>query len=786
MADRDGLIERLQREIYDERPDGPGMRFTQDSPVLPDIWEAYALRREAQVDLILSPFKGENAGSITRDLRLALESFEEARRAEIDRYGSPDGSDDDPLPKRAKPRIAHVPGLIVASVYFDHLVSLILPSTRWWAVRMGQLGRAIEAIQLQEGPDFDAAPVDLPLSWATDYAPLQEYVTRWIDEIWNPEGSRIDRTARYIPYRKPEGAENTPPPYDFLKMIRVVGLIELARRHEGPAGNEYVPAARIMGAFNSLFRFRVRRLTTQNSLWGASRNRPAQQTMIQSAKAMKADAAQRLFQLTGNGQKWAIIDSGIDGAHPAFADWRARNRNALSSNEMARERPDAGPDDRPSRVLRTYDLDGLRELLDTENLTNLRSELASISARADWRDLIHQKTIAAEKSFGEAIDAMKEAQGGRPSVLHNAEVSLRNQRSTRSVALGLRRLVNAAVVRVREDRLRQNLPVEEHHDTLDAGFELSVIDALLDRLRKGLEIDWSAIEVLIEDVHPPAPINNHGTNVAAILGANWRDDVPSGTYGKNETGSYPALPPGEGRDVLTGVCPEIELIDFRVVTETDDGTIAPHDFEVIAAMKMIDHLNRRAEKIAIHGANLSISIEHNVRSFACGRTPICEECERLVASGVVVVAAAGNAGYSDEGAFTDRFYRNASIGDPGNAEGVITVGATHRSKPHEYGVSFFSSRGPTGDGRAKPDLVAPGEKINTAAPGERLSVVDGTSFSAPHVAGGAALLMERYTELIGKPQRIKTILCNSATDLGREKHFQGAGMLDILRALQSL
>ena len=57
--------------------------------------------------------------------------------------------------------------------------------------------------------------------------------------------------------------------------------------------------------------------------------------------------------------------------------------------------------------------------------------------------------------------------------------------------------------------------------------------------------------------------------------------------------------------------------------------------------------------------------------------------------------------------------RLASITDPGNADGVITVGATHRFWPHTYGVSFFSSRGPTGDGRLKPDLVAPGEKIRS-------------------------------------------------------------------------
>ncbi|HXO30127.1 MAG TPA: S8 family serine peptidase, partial [Thermoanaerobaculia bacterium] len=131
-------------------------------------------------------------------------------------------------------------------------------------------------------------------------------------------------------------------------------------------------------------------------------------------------------------------------------------------------------------------------------------------------------------------------------------------------------------------------------------------------------------------------------------------------------------------------------------------------------------------------------------------------------------------------------YNSISITDPGNADLVITVGATHRFRPHTYGVSYFSSRGPTGDGRRKPDLVAPGEKITAPLPDGLFGLKDGTSMAAPHVSGAAALLMARYNELVGQPLRIKQILCETATDLGRERYFQGAGMLDVLRALQAV
>ena len=86
----------------------------------------------------------------------------------------------------------------------------------------------------------------------------------------------------------------------------------------------------------------------------------------------------------------------------------------------------------------------------------------------------------------------------------------------------------------------------------------------------------------------------------------------------------------------------------------------------------------------------------------------------------------------------------------------------------------------------KPDLVAPGEKIRGPTPEYGSEFKDGTSMAAPHVSGAAALLMARHSELVGRPDRIKQILCDTATDLKRERYFQGAGLLDILRALQSV
>lgn len=291
-------------------------------------------------------------------------------------------------------------------------------------------------------------------------------------------------------------------------------------------------------------------------------------------------------------------------------------------------------------------------------------------------------------------------------------------------------------------------------------------------------IHWELVEKFIEIDPETPPRGGHGTHVAGIIGARREKPILAGKTGRGKAAA------GSDSIFFDGMCPDIKFYDFRVLAKSVQDT----EFAIIAALQFMRYLNERQKSISIHGANLSLSIPHDVRNFACGRTPICNECERLVDSGVVVVAAAGNLGYqrfeTAEGSYEG--YTAFSITDPGNADGVITVGATHRYRAHTYGVSFFSSRGPTGDGRMKPDLVAPGERIESCLPEGGWGELDGTSMAAPHVSGAAAMLMARYAELIGEPRRIKRILCESATDLGRERSFQGHGMLDVLRAFQKI
>ncbi|MDX3519712.1 S8 family serine peptidase [Streptomyces scabiei] len=306
-------------------------------------------------------------------------------------------------------------------------------------------------------------------------------------------------------------------------------------------------------------------------------------------------------------------------------------------------------------------------------------------------------------------------------------------------------------------------------------FDFTCVRARLpdDALVNGL-VNWTAALPSVEAGPAPGPApgppapgqpdpyvppgDQHGTHIAGIIGGWW-----------------PELE-------FRGICPRIRLYDFRVLNDEGEGD----EFSIVTALQAIRHINEQAGRFVIAGVNLSLSVPHDVATHSTGWTPVCVECDRLTRSGVVVVTAAGNAGFTGAVRTLGTGFQDISISDPGNAESVITVGSTHRSNPHRHGVSYFSSRGPTGDGRPKPDLVAPGEDIDGPIPGEGIAAMHGTSQAAAHVSGAAAMLLARYRELLGRPERVKEILCATATDLARERDFQGHGLVDVLRAMQSV
>jgi subtilisin family serine protease len=286
----------------------------------------------------------------------------------------------------------------------------------------------------------------------------------------------------------------------------------------------------------------------------------------------------------------------------------------------------------------------------------------------------------------------------------------------------------------------------------------------------------------------------HGTHVAGIIAGRMDESTAPQAIlqtrdDEGNESEYVRQPLGR---TIRGVAPQCRLLSLKVLNASGRGKASA----VIEAIAAIQKLNDFGRRIIVHGVNLSLGYPFMPEWFACGQSPLCTEVNRLVKSGVVVVAAAGNSGYGSIDAQSGSVTAAGlplTINDPGNAEHAITVGSTHRDMPHTYGVSYFSSKGPTGDGRLKPDLVAPGERILSCAAGKTQPdatfhyVEDsGTSMAAPHVSGAIAAFLSIRREYIGQPEAVKKIFMENATDLKRDRTFQGSGLLDLMRAIQSI
>ena len=272
---------------------------------------------------------------------------------------------------------------------------------------------------------------------------------------------------------------------------------------------------------------------------------------------------------------------------------------------------------------------------------------------------------------------------------------------------------------------------------------------------------------------PPVSIANakdadgHGTHVAGIIA------------GREAGGAH------------RGVAPSARLVVYRVLDDKGEG-------EDAWIIKALDHIAARnansGATLQVHGVNLSLGGPFDATVYGCGFSPVCAELRRQWRDGVLVVVACGNEGQLQVQTASGEVDLNTaiSIGDPANLDDCIAVGSVNADKPHLYGVSSFSSRGPTADGRPKPDVVAPGERISSCnanfhtGKGDLYYEESGTSMAAPHVSGLLAAFLSVRREFIGRPDEVKRILLESSTDLGRDRYHQGRGLPNLMQMLLSV
>ena len=331
-----------------------------------------------------------------------------------------------------------------------------------------------------------------------------------------------------------------------------------------------------------------------------------------------------------------------------------------------------------------------------------------------------------------AIEAVKNAGG---NISHRFEIIDGVSATIPKIAAG--NIANRRFIREVQPDYNVNTVLSESADTVNArevwnqnitgeGIDVAVLDT-------GIE-DNTVLDVQRQTDFTDEgtdDLNGHGTHVAGIV----------------------ASPDDQYRGIAYGA----DLFDVKVIDRNGTGKTS----DVISGL---DYAVENGAEVA------TLSLGANVRDCD-GTSAISEAVDNAVEQGITVTVAAGNSGPE-----------NRSLNAPGCAEKPITVGSSGRGE-----VSDFSSRGPTSDGRSKPDIVAPGERItsltNNRGDGPSFESLSGTSMATPHVAGATALLLSEENL---KPSELKKIIQETADDLGYSSNAQGAGRIDIYQAYQAI
>jgi serine protease AprX len=213
-----------------------------------------------------------------------------------------------------------------------------------------------------------------------------------------------------------------------------------------------------------------------------------------------------------------------------------------------------------------------------------------------------------------------------------------------------------------------------------------------------------------------------------------------------------------------GVAPAASLVGVKVVDSRGQSSLG------LIAQGIQWVVENRAQ-FGINAINLSLG---DPTGCGDGTDVASQAVDAAVAAGITVVAAAGNAGPG-----------TCTIKSPAAAESALTVGAMADTGAGGFSQAWFSSRGPTADGRIKPDVSAPGVSVVIPAPGGGLVAGTGTSAAAPFVTGTALLMLQVNPNLT--PGQIKDAIERTAVDWGvpgRDVDY-GSGRLDAYAALKT-
>jgi subtilisin family serine protease len=247
----------------------------------------------------------------------------------------------------------------------------------------------------------------------------------------------------------------------------------------------------------------------------------------------------------------------------------------------------------------------------------------------------------------------------------------------------------------------------------------------------------------------------HATHVAGIAAGDY--DTPTAP---------------DGGSPISGVAPKAYLGNYKALTvPTGDFGLDGNSPEIAKAI----------DQAVADGMNL-INLSIGEPEVQPRRDIVVRALDNAAAAGVVPVVAAGN-DFDVAG--------SGSIGSPANTPAAITVAASTLGGgdgTHPDHIADFSSGGPAPVSLLlKPDVTAPGVDVLSSVPAHDFELLDGTSMAAPHVAGGAALLLQRHPTWT--VQQVKSALASTGDTVHPTGHSgevsvlrQGGGRINLVRA----
>jgi serine protease AprX len=256
----------------------------------------------------------------------------------------------------------------------------------------------------------------------------------------------------------------------------------------------------------------------------------------------------------------------------------------------------------------------------------------------------------------------------------------------------------------------------------------------------------------------------HGTHLAGII-AGRDSDVRFGDD----------VDPGD----FVGVAPGARIVNVKVAGPSGETDVS----QVIAAIAWVVQ-HRNSDGLNIRVLNLAFGTDGQQ---GYQNDPLAYATEVAWRHGIVVVAAAGNAGG-----------QLRQLDNPAYDPFVIAVGADDTIGTTYLGDDAIPDWSSVGDGTRNPDLVAPGVIIRSLrAPGSLLDRTvpvsaagtrwiggSGTSQAAAVVSGAAAVLLQDRPQLT--PDQVKALLTSTANGVaGADPTIQGAGLLDVEAALDA-